>query len=233
VTPITNPPMMNPGMRSASTHTPIVRLIFSYSMSCKQGFALGNNVKKNNNSEDNSELSSNGRSRRNLISRSGTLIASFALVSGGLTSTPALAANSNNDSADFDGFIRLSRLLTGHNSLDIQLGERLYSALCQKNTQFAGEVKQLSEFVKQNNIPDVETLDEKLKQQPLHDPMMTIIKAWYSGVIEPGYHATVYGYQQALMYQIPRDGMVIPTYAHNGPDYWVANPPPVDRLLTF
>jgi len=105
--------------------------------------------------------------------------------------------------------------------------------MCQQNAQFAGWVKQLSDYVQQNNIPDVETLDEKLKQQPLHEPMMAIVKAWYSGVIEPGYHATVYGYQQALMYQIPRDGMVIPTYAHNGPDYWVANPPPVDRLLTF
>ncbi len=190
-------------------------------------------MKDSSNSEQQSELSGKGLSRRNLLSRSSSLIASFALVSGGLIAVPALAAGANNNSADLGEFIRLSRLLTGHNSLDVQLGERLYNALCQKNAQFADLVKQLSLYVQQNNIPDVETLDEKLKQQPLHDPMMTIIKAWYSGVIEPGYHATVYGYQQALMYQIPRDGMVIPTYAHNGPDYWVANPPPVDRLLTF
>jgi len=190
-------------------------------------------MKDNNNSEEKSDLSASGRFRRNLLSRSGSLIAGFALVSGGLTAVPALASTENNDAADFTAFIRLSRLLTGHNSLDIQLGERLYSAMCQQNAQFAGWVKQLSDYVQQNNIPDVETLDEKLKQQPLHEPMMAIVKAWYSGVIEPGYHATVYGYQQALMYQIPRDGMVIPTYAHNGPDYWVANPPPVDRLLTF
>lgn len=190
-------------------------------------------MKDNSNSEQQSELSGKGLSRRSLISRSSSLIASFALVSGGLTAVPALAASANNDSADVGEFIRLSRLLTGHNSLDVQLGERLYNALSQQNAQFPDLVKQLSLYVQQNNIPDVETLDEKLKQQPLHDPMMAIIKAWYSGVIEPGYHATVYGYQQALMYQIPRDGMVIPTYAHNGPDYWVANPPPVDRLLTF
>lgn len=190
-------------------------------------------MKDNSNSEEKSELSGKGLSRRNLISRSSSLIATFALVSGGLTAVPALAASTNNDSADVNDFIRLSRLLTGHNSLDVQLGGRLYDALSKQNAQFPDWVKQLSAYVQQNNIPDVETLDVKLKQQPLHDPMMSIIKAWYSGVIEPGYHATVYGYQQALMYQIPRDGMVIPTYAHNGPDYWVANPPPVDRLLTF
>lgn len=190
-------------------------------------------MKHNKNSEEKSDLSVKGQSRRNLLSRSGSLIAGFALVSGGFTAVPALAATANSDPSDLSAFIRLSRLLTGHNSLDVQLGERLYTALCQQNAQFSGWVKQLSDYVAQNSIPDVETLDEKLKQQPLHEPMMAIIKAWYSGVIEPGYHATVYGYQQALMYQIPRDGMVIPTYAHNGPDYWVANPPPVDRLLTF
>lgn len=190
-------------------------------------------MKDNSHSEEKAELSGKGLSRRHLISRSSSLIASFALVSGGLTSVPAIAASANNNSADVNDFIRLSRLLTGHNSLDVQLGERLYNALSQHDAKFPDLVKQLILYVQQNNIPDVETLDEKLKQQPLHDPMMSIIKAWYSGVIEPGYHATVYGYQQALMYQIPRDGMVIPTYAHNGPDYWVANPPPVDRLLTF
>ncbi|MEG3133610.1 sorbitol dehydrogenase family protein [Rouxiella sp. T17] len=194
-------------------------------------------MKNNNNSDGQSELSANGRSRRSLISRSSSVIASFALVSGGLSAVPALAAenkpDNKNAAADLAAFIKLSRLLTGHNSLDVQLGERLYLALCQHDGQFSAQVKQLIAFAEQNNIPDVETLDEKLKQQPLHEPMMSIIKAWYSGVIEPGYHARVYGYQQALMYQVSRDGMVIPTYAHNGPDYWVANPPPVDRLLTF
>ena len=193
------------------------------------------------NHSDPQELSAKGKSRRNLLAGSGGLMAGFALVSAGLgaqkiqaaATEAADAAAAPASEADVKQFIALSRLLTGHQNLDTAVGQRLYTAMSAHDAKFSAQVAELNAYVSSHQIADVEALDASLKDQPLHGTMMSIISAWYLGVIEPGHHATVYAYERALMYQIPRDGMIVPTYALHGPDYWVAEPPPVDRLPVF
>jgi hypothetical protein len=152
-----------------------------------------------------------------------------SVAASGSTAGTATAATQG----ELDTFHALSRLLTGHEGLDLTVGARLYQAMTAHDPAFAGAVTQLSAFAQQHGHRTVEPLEQALKGQPLHATLMSIIGAWYSGVIEPGTGATVYAYERALMYQMSRDGMVIPTYAYNGPNYWVAEPPPLDRLPTF
>ena len=59
------------------------------------------------------------------------------------------------------------------------------------------------------------------------------MKALYAGVVESGTPAKVYAFEKALMYQPSRDVVVIPTYAHDGPNYWVAQPNAVEAMPEF
>lgn len=184
-------------------------------------------------------LSEEGLRRRRLFGQTGGLVASFAIgsaIAGATLTQSAQAAPADNvpDSATLNQFLKTSRFLTGHQNLDVTFGERLYVAFGEKNPQFASQLASLNQWIADKKPEDVEALQTQLQgQQPLNDLMMNVIKGWYLGVTDDSHHTKVYGYQNALMYQVPRDGMVIPTYAHNGPDYWTADPPPVDRLLTF
>lgn len=163
-----------------------------------------------------------------------TLLAAEAsppLSTPGSASLPA--AGSDAPMAQFEVFMKVSRLATGHENLDSRIGQRLHQALATKDGEFQNSLGILQAVITKNHVEDVESLDALLRGQPLHDTLMAIIRAWYSGVVEPGSFATVYAFERALMYQPPRDGMVIPTYAHNGPNYWVAEPPPLDRMPSF
>ncbi|WP_294906830.1 sugar dehydrogenase complex small subunit [Tatumella sp. UBA2305] len=184
------------------------------------------------------ELSEEGLRRRKLFGQTGGLVASFAIgsaIAGSTLSNGASAATTaaGPDTQTLNQFMKTSRLLTGHQNLDMTLGQRLYVAFSEKDPQFTTQLAALNQWIADKQPADVEALDTQLAGQPLHDLMMSVIKGWYLGVIDDSHHAKVYAYQNALMYQVPRDGMVIPTYAHNGPDYWTADPPPVDRLLNF
>lgn len=178
------------------------------------------------------DLSQTGVSRRRFFGQSGSVVATFAL--GSLNATTALAAQpAPTDATTLNQFLKLSRFLTGHQNLATTLGERLWTAFTQQSAGFSSQMEVLQNLIGQHKLPDVEALDTLIKGQPLHDVMMAVIRGWYLGVTDDSHHARVYAYQNALMYQVPRDGMVIPTYAHNGPDYWTSEPPPVGRLLTF
>ena len=182
-------------------------------------------------------LSKEGAARRRLFNQSGGLVASFAigsmLTGQAIAATPESAAVSAPDQHTLNQFLKVSRLLTGHQTLDTTLGQRLWEALHQHSAQFSDQYAALSQWIDEHKPADVEALDQQLQGQPQHEVMMSIIRGWYLGVVDNSHHAQVLSYQNALMYQVPRDGMVIPTYAHNGPDYWTAEPPPVERLLTF
>ena len=183
-------------------------------------------------------LSEEGLRRRRLFGQTGGLVASFAIgsaIAGATLADSASAAPStpSPDTSTLNQFLKTSRFLTGHQNLDVTLGERLYTAFSGQDPAFVSQLASLNQWIADKKPEDVEALDTQLQGQPLHALMMTVIKGWYLGVTDDSHHAKVYGYQNALMYQVPRDGMVIPTYAHNGPDYWTAEPPPVDRLLNF
>ncbi|WP_345190208.1 sugar dehydrogenase complex small subunit [Gluconacetobacter tumulicola] len=130
-------------------------------------------------------------------------------------------------------FISFSRFATGHSALDPLVGQSLLGALGAQSALFPAQLAALVKTVADNKPADVEALEESLRGTPLHDTLLHIIRAWYSGVIEDGTNARVYAFENALMYQPARDVVVIPTYAHNGPNYWVAEPAPVEQMPQF
>lgn len=177
-----------------------------------------------------------GLSRRRLLLNSGISLA--GLVAGSVALHAAFAADSGALATVAPDvlarFMAFSRLATGHASISDVLGERLYGALAAKDKNFAANLASLTAMVRAKGFKDVETLEAAVKENaPLHATLMSVIGAWYSGVVEEGSHATVYAFEAALMYQPSSDGVPIPTYAHNGPNYWVAAPPVVDAMPKF
>jgi hypothetical protein len=169
-------------------------------------------------------------SRRRMLMLSGTSVMSVLVpsVMPGMAQ-PALAETPQGA----DDFIAFSRFATGHQTLDAEVGRSLFAALRVQNSAFSDQLSSLIKSVSQNGFTDVEGLEESLRGNPLHVTLLQIIRGWYSGVIEDGTNAKVYAFENALMYQPPRDVIVIPTYAHNGPNYWVAEPAPIEQMPQF
>ncbi|ULJ75815.1 sorbitol dehydrogenase family protein [Rhizobium gallicum] len=168
-------------------------------------------------------------SRRLLLLNSGISVIGLSLLPA--LAGPVLAAASTSDT--FSGFMSFSRLATGHINLDEAIGSQLYAALSAKDDGFIANFHELADMVESGGYTDVEALDAALTKNPLRDTLLRVIKAWYSGVVEDGTGATVYAFEKALMYQPARDVVVIPTFAFNGPDYWVAEPNPVAQMPQF
>ncbi|WP_206243774.1 sugar dehydrogenase complex small subunit [Novosphingobium terrae] len=184
---------------------------------------------------------SSALTRRQIMLRSAVsagAIATAALLTG-LTSGTMLRARNNAESPPLapdvrDRFMRFSHLATGHTALSPVLGERYYQALTGQDHQFPAKLNALVDLAGRLPRPSVEALEEIARQQPaLHGALMAVIRAWYSGVVAEGSQATVYAYEAALMYQPARDQVVIPTFAHDGPNYWVKAPPPVSAMPAF
>lgn len=131
----------------------------------------------------------------------------------------------------FRDFFEFSQFATGHAGLDKGVGQALYQALQEQDSEFVQKLALLQ--AKKGNLPDVDALADALEGHPLRATLLLIIRGWYSGVIEEGTNAKVYAFEKALMYQPAGDVVVIPTYAHNGPNYWTAEPPAVDQLPPF
>ncbi|WP_157814423.1 sugar dehydrogenase complex small subunit [Rhizobium sullae] len=166
-------------------------------------------------------------SRRQLLLSSGAALVAVPL-------RPfAASAPSSTEVATLKKFMAFSKLATGHVNLDETIGGQFYAALSGKDAAFAESFGNLADMVKSGGYPDVEALDAALTGNPLRDTLFSVIKAWYSGVVEEGTGATVYAFEKALMYQPARDVVVIPTFAFNGPDYWVAEPKPVSHMPQF
>jgi hypothetical protein len=173
-------------------------------------------------------------SRRNMLWGSAAALLGLGLVAPASTllAAPATVPSAASP-AQLDSFMKFSRFATGHEHLDRAIGQRLYEALCAHSAAFPANLAQLQQLAAQQQPSDVEPFEVLLRGQPLHADLLAIVSAWYSGVVETGSTATLYAYERALMYQPARDGVVIPTYAHNGPDYWVAEPPPLERMPSF
>ena len=58
------------------------------------------------------------------------------------------------------------------------------------------------------------------------DTALAIVAACYTGTVGQGPGAVVVSYADALMYRPVSDGLTVPTYCSNGPQWWTAPPPP-------
>jgi len=103
----------------------------------------------------------------------------------------------------------LSQALTGKPELDRAVGVRLLAAL-QKSTPTLSQ--DLPTLV--SSLPSG-TLDAASKTLALK-----ILEAWYLGIVD---HVVV-TYEQALMFSVVADTLIIRSYCPNQPGFWASKP---------
>ena len=143
--------------------------------------------------------------------------------------TSALAAWSDESSARF---MEVSSLLIQHR-LNPEVGRRIGAAMSVLNPSLSDQVAQLLTIAKNKNARIVEDFFPDVPEGPLKETALSIISAWYLGVVKDADGGEVFAFEYALMYQPTRDVMTIPSYAISGPNAWPADAPPLENMPDF
>ncbi|WP_179747169.1 sugar dehydrogenase complex small subunit [Paraburkholderia bryophila] len=134
----------------------------------------------------------------------------LALTAAGLTGSLALKALAANPSAaPIDAFMSLSQSLTARATLNRDVGTRLLAALQTSSPAFAQQLPKLAGALAAGSAD--------ASQQAL---ALKILEAWYLGTVD----TTVVTYEQALMYDVVSDTLIIRSYCPNKPGFWAAKP---------
>ena len=128
--------------------------------------------------------------------------------------------------------LRASELLTGRRGLDIGITERLWTLLCEQDTQFPAQLARLMTRLNALHSEDREQIVAQLDDADVKTAL-TIISPWYLGytghpsttkAVDDAHFVT---FLSALMYEPTRDHTIRPSYARAGGDYWAEVPPGV------
>jgi hypothetical protein len=157
------------------------------------------------------------------------------LIIGGVASLPtlpALAAAASWSDQSAARFMEISSLLVPHR-LNEEVGERMGAAMAALNPSLSQQVDGLLSIAREKNARIVEDFFADVPDGPLKETALSIISAWYLGVVTDAPDAEVFAYEYALMYQPTRDVMTIPSYAISGPNGWTAEAPPLSNMPEF
>ncbi len=158
-----------------------------------------------------------GLSRRNLLRGSVTL-GLMTLVGSVLPWQSVLAAD-----APTAEFIALSQFLVSRPANPV-LASRYYAALARRAPNFAGNVTALTQMIADKQLKHVDAYLALADTDPsLKATAVSIISAWYLGIVGEGADAQMISYSEAMMYQPTHATLIIPTYG-GGPATWGAKP---------
>ncbi|RKU05066.1 twin-arginine translocation pathway signal [Burkholderia sp. Nafp2/4-1b] len=144
------------------------------------------------------------------ITRRQWLQGALALTAASLTGSLALRALADNPgTAPLDAFMTLSEALTGKKGLSRVLGERYLQALQKGAFKTADAVSQLAGALASGSLtPDQEAA------------ALSTLGAWYLGIVDN----VVIAYEEALMFSVVSDTLIIPSYCPNKPGFWAEKP---------
>jgi hypothetical protein len=154
---------------------------------------------------------------------------------GGLAALPTLpviAAPTSWSDQSAARFMEISLLLVPHR-LNEEIGKRMGAAMATLNPSLSQQIEALLSIAREKNARIVEDFFADVPDGPLKQTALSIISAWYLGVITDAPDAEVFAYEYALMYQPTRDVMTIPSYAISGPNGWSAEAPPLSNMPEF
>jgi hypothetical protein len=160
-------------------------------------------------------------------SRRRFLLATAAVSTGiGMMAGPpdVLAQQPATSALDDAALLQLSKAAVGHDELDMTIASRLFAALRRADPTFNDHAAGLARLVHRGQTP--EALLEVAKATGLHESMLTLVAAWYTGTVGHGQQAEIVSYADALMYRPVSDGLPVPTYCLDGPLWWPGPPPP-------
>ncbi|KVX16342.1 twin-arginine translocation pathway signal [Burkholderia ubonensis] len=144
------------------------------------------------------------------LTRRQWLQGALALTAAGLAGSLALKALADNPAAaPLDTFMTLSESLTGKPRLNRVIGERLLQALQKGSFKTADSLPQLAGALSAGTLSADQ---EKLA--------LAILEAWYLGIVDN----VVITYEEALMFGVVSDTLVIRSYCPNKPGFWADKP---------
>lgn len=146
------------------------------------------------------------------LTRRQWLQGTLAVAAAGLVGSQVLRAVAQAPGEPLDAFMALSQALTGRPALDRAVGARLLAALGKPGSAFAAQLRPLGQALAAGALSDAQ-----------QKTALRILEAWYLGVVD----GNVVTYEQALMYGVVSDVLVIRTYCPNQPGFWAE--PPVER----
>jgi fructose 5-dehydrogenase small subunit len=157
------------------------------------------------------------------------------LIIGGIAALPTLpviAAPTSWSDQSAARFMEISLLLVPHR-LNDEVGKRMGAAMAALNRSLSQQIDGLLAIAREKNARIVEDFFADVPDGPLKETALSIISAWYLGVVTDTPDAEVFAYEYALMYQPTRDVMTIPSYAISGPNGWTAEAPPLSNMPEF
>jgi len=157
------------------------------------------------------------------------------LMIGGLAALPTLpviAAPTPWSDQSAARFMEISLLLVPHR-LNEEVGKRMGAAMAALNPSLSQQIDGLLSIARDKNARIVEDFFADVPDGPLKATALSIISAWYLGVVTDAPDAEVFAYEYALMYQPTSDVMTIPSYAISGPNAWSADAPPLSNMPEF
>jgi hypothetical protein len=149
-----------------------------------------------------------------------------------LPTLPAIAAPTSWSDQSAARFMEISSLLVPHH-LKEGVGKRMGAAMGALNPSLSQQIDGLLSIARQKNARVVEDFFADVPDGSLKETALSIISAWYLGVVTDAPDAEVFAYEYALMYQPTRDVMTIPSYAISGPNGWTAEVPPLSNMPKF
>nr|WKF61395.1 Fructose dehydrogenase small subunit [Paraburkholderia busanensis] len=144
------------------------------------------------------------------MSRRRWLQGALALTAASLAGSLTLKALADDTSAaPIDAFMSLSQALTARSTLDHDVGARLLAALQKSSPDLLAQLPALAGALAAGSAD--------ANQQAL---ALKILEAWYLGTVD---NAVVI-YEQALMYDVVSDTLIVRSYCPNKPGFWAAKP---------
>ncbi len=144
----------------------------------------------------------------------------------GLFPTISLFLNKNalaTTTADAE-FFHMSHFLTGR-EIDEGFAERFLKALRFQDAEFDKKMAHLARSIASQAPKSIDALDMGALSSVDKACALTIISAWYTGVVGAGSEAVVITFNSAFLYDATRDAIVVPTYCVWKPSYWTQAPP--------
>lgn len=155
--------------------------------------------------------------RRGLLLGGATVLALGGL-SGRARFSRAAEAAGNQD------FLVVSRLLVGRPDLNDILAERYEAALRRHHADFGPQFASLKKAIDGGGFQTVEALFASPLPDADRQTAMTIISAWYLGIVGEAADVELIAFSDALMYAPCADVLVVPSYGA-GPLAWGEKPP--------
>jgi hypothetical protein len=142
------------------------------------------------------------------------LLVSNAFASPPLTSNVTLPAD----------FLSLSTQITGYEKPDLQLAQRLYTWLQNKQPQLQQNVANLSALLANN--PGVESLQAQLATQPpeIAELYQSLLSGWYLGVVGKPTELSCIGFENIVSYRVMNDNFTPVSYCPGEPNFWTHPP---------